>query len=399
MKKHRLEILLAPIFLVVSIFIFSKLFNFDYLKPVGQALVDFDVTDIGLQIGEEGSYKNADTNIVIVNMGKFNKKKLYYLLNAVVKYNPKVIGVNSIVLEEDNYIYNDSLSSVFEKYGNIVLGSVLTEYNENSDEYLKIQHSWGKFLINAHTGFINLPFGKDRTINTVRTFKPFTKVFGIKEFSFAYKICSLFDTLSAKILLDRGYDAEIIHYFGNTEIFTYLSAGEVFRHGFTDDIFENKIVLIGTVPINSRVKLLDYMCFTPYSSSDEGKPLPDMYEVIVQANIIRMILDKKFYDKIPKVWTLILTLLLIYANFYIFYLISDKIPLWYEILSNMLFLIQSIFILVLVLLLYDKYKIYADLTIALLALAMVIIVFEAYRDSIIPFTKIIINRFKKRGSK
>jgi hypothetical protein len=141
------------------------------------------------------------------------------------------------------------------------------------------------------------------------------------------------------------------------------------------------------------------MCFTPYSSSDEGKPLPDMYEVIVQANIIRMILDKKFYDKIPKVWTLILTLLLIYANFYIFYLISDKIPLWYEILSNMLFLIQSIFILVLVLLLYDKYKIYADLTIALLALAMVIIVFEAYRDSIIPFTKIIINRFKKRGSK
>ncbi len=399
MKKYRLEILLAPIFLIVSIFIFARLFSFDYLQPVRQALIDFDITDIGLQIGEEGSYKKADTNIVIVDIGKFNKKKLYYLLSVITQYNPKVIGINEVVPEEGEFIFNDSLSAICGNFPNIVFGSILKQYSGNLDEYLSIERSWGKFLLNTHTGFINLPFGKDKTINTVRRFKKFTKVSGIREYSFAYKVSSIFDSSSAKVLTKRGYDSEIIHYFGNEEIFMHLSARDVFLNNFSPDIFVNKIVLIGHAPVNSRTKLLDFMCFTPYSTLDEGRPLPDMYETVIQANIIKMVLDRKFYNKIPSVWTLILTLILIYINFYIFYIISDKIPLWYEILSNLLFLIQSIFILVLVLVLYEEYKIYADLTMALLALAMVIIIFEAYRDSFIPFTKIIINRFKKRGSK
>ncbi len=398
MKKHRLEIFFAPIFLLLSILIFAKIFNFDYLKPVQQALIDFDVTDIGLQIGEENSGKNADTNIVIIDIGKLNKKKLYYLLKTITKYRPKVIGINSIVPEESDYLYNDSIVAVCRNHTNIVFGSVLNNYNDDLEEYLSIKRSWGKFLLSAHTGFINIPFGLDKTINTVRTFKPKTKALGVTEYSFAFQITKIFDSTASRYLLERDYDSEIINFSGNFEIFTYLNARKVFLNEFADDIFENKIVLLGNAPVNSQTKFLDNMCFTPYSTLDEGRPLPDMYEVIVQANIIKMILDKNYYSKISNVWILILTLLLIYVNFYLFYLISDKIPLWYEILSNLLFLIQSIFILVLVLVLYDEYQIYADLTRALLALAMVIIVFEAYRDSVIPFMKIFINRFKNRST-
>jgi hypothetical protein len=41
---------------------------------------------------------------------------------------------------------------------------------------------------------------------------------------------------------------------------------------------------------------------------------------------------------------------------------------------------------------FEEYNIYADLTTTLLALGMVVIVFEAYRDSIVPFTKKVIQK-------
>lgn len=397
MKKYALEIFLSPIFLLLSVYIFSFLFSFEILEPIRQTINDFDITDIGLQISPRE--KIADTNIVIVDIGRFNKKKLYYLLKTIIQYNPKVIGISETVNEKNYPIYNDSIANICKQFPAIVFASILKDYNENAKMYFSIERAWGKYLLYAKSGFKNLPFGMNKNISTVREFRLSTTISKVKEYSFAYQIVSIFDTSSSNYLLSRNNEFERIYFSGNTEIFTHLNSKQVLLNDFDNQLFDNKIVLIGHAPFHNAVKQLDYMYFTPFSSLDEGRPLPDMYEIVLQANIIKMINDRKYYDRVPLFSTIIFTLLLVYFNMYIYYLISDKIVVWYEILSNILFLLQSIVILVLVIVLYINYQIYADLNYTLLALAIIIIVFEAYRDSVIPFAKIFINRFRQRSSK
>lgn len=397
MKKYRLEIFLSPLFLLLSSYVFSVLLSFNILEPIRQTISDFDITDLSYQIVEKE--KVGDDRIVIIDVGKYSQKKLYYMLNIIAGYQPRAIGIDIPVLKEKDGMYNDSLLKICKRFKSIVFASSLEKYDENHETYLGIMRSWGKYLQYARSGFNNLPYGLDKRYFTVRDFRPFTNVMGVKEYSFAYQVASIYDSTATTNLLKRKNESERIYYSGNAEIFTFLSSRQVLLNDFDENLLKDKIILIGNAPIFNPTLQLDFMRFTPFSSSDAGRPLPDMYSTVIQANIIKMILDRKYYKIIPEFWTMLFTLLLVYVNVWIFYLISDKIPLWYEILSNVLFLIQSILILALILVLYFDYNIYADINIALLALALVIIVFEAYRDSIVPFIKNIFIRIIQRSSK
>jgi CHASE2 domain-containing sensor protein len=403
MKKHRLEILFAPLFLFFSMFLFSFIFDIEYLRPAEQAINDFEITDISYEIKEIERQKQfnakpidifneSDTNIVIIDIGKFSKKKLFYLLKILTFYSPKAIGIHLVVNEEGAETYNDSLIAICKQYPNIVFGSNLYNFSNKTEEYLQIEHSWGKFLQYANSGFINMPFGKDKKINTVRTFVPKTKIGGISEDAFATQMVKIFDKDAFGSLMKRNNSTEFIRFYGNYQIFTNLSAQQILANDFSPEIIKNRMILIGHAPVYDQYLYLNYMSFSPLSNFKYGTPYPDMYDLVIQANIIKMMLEKKYYNTIPYFWTLILTIIVIYFNFWLFFVISDKIPLWYEILSNLLFLFQSILILILVMLFFEEYNIYADLTTTLLALGMVVIVFEAYRDSIVPFTKKVIQK-------
>ena len=397
MKKYRLEIFLSPLFLLLGSYVFSVLFSFNILEPIRQTISDFDITDLSYQIVEKE--KVGEDRIVIIDIGKYSQKKLYFMLNIIAGYQPRAIGIDIPVLKEKDGMYNDSLLKICKRFKSIVFASSLEKYDENHETYLGIKRSWGEYLQYARSGFNNLPYGLDKRYFTVRDFRPFTNVMGVNEYSFAYQVASLYDSTATTNLLNRKNNNERIYYSGNAEIFTFLSSRQVLFNDFDENLLKDKIILIGNAPIFNPTLQLDFMRFTPFSSSDDGRPLPDMYSIVIQANIIKMILDRKYYKIIPEFWTMLFTLLLVYVNVWIFYLISDKIVVWYEILSNILFLIQSILILALILVLYFDYNIYADLNIALLALALVIIVFEAYRDSIVPFIKNIFKKIIQRSSK
>ncbi len=409
MKKHRVEILFAPLFLFLSAFFLKFIFDIEYLKPAEQAITDFEMTDIAYeileierrQVAEETNteiFKESDTNIVIIDIGKFSKKKLFYLLKVLNYYSPRAIGVHLVINEEGEEQFNDSLVSVCKEYPNIVFGSKLYNYSDKIKQYLQIKRSWGKFLQYTHSGFINIPFGKDKKINTVREFIPRTSVININEDAFATKMVEIIDKNAHEKLISRDNDEEYIHFYGNYQVFVNLSARQIFTGDFSPDLIRNKIILLGNAPVYEKYLMLDYMSYSPLSNFNYGKPYPDMYDVVVQANIIKMILDEDYYTTVPYFWTLIFTLFVIYLNFWLFFLISDKMLLWYEILSNVLFLFESILILILVFALFEEYKIYADLTTSLLTLALIVIVFEAYRDSVIPVAKKFFNKLK-RGAK
>lgn len=398
MKKYRLQIILGPIFLFLVLYLFPILFSFEYMKPLRHALSDFDITDLGIQLGQTDEVKFSD-EIVVINTQEFNKKKLYYVLEEILYSNPKVIGILDVVTEKGYTEYNEKIRELFDDFQNVVFASELKYFNPNYDAYTSINRSWGGFLLKTHTGYTNISYGLDKRYNTVRTFRPLVKAGGEKEYSFAVKVASQYNPKAVERLIERDYKTEIIDYTINRKSVYHLSAAQVLQGEYAEDLFEDKIILIGMAPFDSPTKYLDHMCFTPLSKSDDGKPLPDMYEIEVQANIINMILNESYYSQLSEFIIILLTIIVVYLNFIAFYYIAVNIQLWYEILSNLLFLIQSILILVLIIFLYNSYRVYADFTIALFALAMMIIIFEAYMDSVVPVTRSIIKFINTRGVK
>jgi hypothetical protein len=73
--------------------------------------------------------------------------------------------------------------------------------------------------------------------------------------------------------------------------------------------------------------------------------------------------------------------------------------MWYEIISNITFLIESIGILALTINLYNKAFIHINLTPVLFAVAITVITFEAYKDSLLPFVRKFYFKILRRGSK
>ena len=396
MKKPRIEILFGPFCIFLLLLFLPLIFEFDYLIPIKRALSDFDITDIGIQLGRKNEKLEADTNIVIINVDKLNNKKLYYLLDELSKYNPKVVGIKELVKNDQYTEYRDSILFALTKLKNVVFASELNNFEPNFDSYIHVDRAYGPFLQLASSGFTNIIFGKDRKTNTARKFRPQANVAGETEMSFTYMVAEKYNPGSAAFLLQRDNKEEIIDYFGNKNNFFRLNDIDVLTSNFVPSLIENKIVLLGRLNPDDKLKYLDDMYFTPLCEMDQGKPYPDMYDVVLQANTIKMVIDYRYYNSVPQIFIIALSFIIVYLNFLIFYFISDKIPLWYEILSNLLFLMQSLLILVVIILLYNKLRLQADLTISLLGLAITIIFFEAYRDNIVPLTKKLIYILKHR---
>jgi CHASE2 domain-containing sensor protein len=396
MKKPRLEIIMGPVFVFAVLIILPLFFEINYLHPIKDALSDFDITDVGIQLGRKNEKLEADTNIVIINVNKIDYRKLYYILDELSKYQPKVVGVDLIVDGEENPEYIDSVLFALTKLPNSVFASELKNYEESFGTFTSIQRAHGPFLQLASSGYKNILFGKNRKTNTARTFRPRINESGLDEHSFALEVAEKFDKKSVIDLIERNNREEIIEYFGNKNSFFRMNENDLLSANFDPSVIVGKIVLIGRLNPNDGLKYLEDMYFTPLCEMDNGKPFPDMYDVVVQANIIKMITERRFYNSLSEVIIILISVLLIYINFWLFYLISDKLPIWYEILSNLLFLLQSLVILVLVILLYNKLRLQADFTMGLFGLAITIIFFEAYKENIVPLLRKTIYVLKHR---
>ena len=124
-----------------------------------------------------------------------------------------------------------------------------------------------------------------------------------------------------------------------------------------------------------------------------------MYETEIHANILTMITQSKYYYQIPLWIVYLFAFFITYINFILFFWISERFPMWYEVVSNITFLIESIGILILTINLYNKTFIHINLTPVLFAVAITIIIFEAYKDSLLPFVRKFYFKIFRRGSK
>lgn len=381
------------------LFIMPLIFSNDYFFSFRQVLSDFDVTDIGIAVSREESQIPADPNIVIINIDNISNIKLINALEKIIPFNPKVIGINSTINSLHSAEEDSLLTSLLKSFKNVVFSSNLSNYNSKYGEYNSINRGTYQITKYANTGYNNLFFGMDKSINTLRTFHPRTKIMGVNEKAFAVKVTELYDKSKVDTLLSRNYEEEIIYFHGNFNKYINLDYKELINGDFDSEIFKDKIILIGKLLIMEKFNYFDDMYFTPINENSNGRGFPDMYEIAVHANIITMITQSKYYYQIPQMIVYAIVFLITYLNFILFFWISERFPMWYEIISNITFLIESIGILALTINLYNKAFIHINLTPVLFAVAITVITFEAYKDSLLPFVRKFYFKILRRGSK
>lgn len=390
-----LDVFLSTILVFVFLFIIPLFFSFDVFKPFKNALADFQITDVYFSSILPELEIEKETDIVIVNTGiktldgiqEVSEIGYLKLINALSNTDASVVGVDyDFTSEPGSKLYEATktyLSTV-----NLVLADNInmTKYKSKKVDNVEYGYNWG---------FKNLLDNNKQETNTVRSFK--TKFISELDtnYHFGIKLAEEYNPDAVERLLAKATDSERINYRGNWDKFNIIDIKQVLSGDYEEDYFTNKIVITGVIDTSGTSDDFSRLYYTPLNETTSGRTFPDMYETIILANIVSMIITDDYFTEISSIYVLGIAFLICYFNMVIFGYIGYKAQKYYELLAVLIFMIESFAVAFLTVNLFYSYKIEIDLTLVIIATALTIVVYELYTDSVKPFTKLIISKLKK----
>jgi len=393
---------LKEIIITLMIFIFMWGLSFiplnaGFLSPVANALSDFDVYDIVYsKLLEEQS---VDTNIVLVNLGNLTRAELAAQIRILNKFNPKVIGIDAFFEVEKDAKIDSALGSALAERGNVVLVSKLTAYNEDKNNYDSIGYSIKKLSRFTKDGFANLPDDDKGGFRTIRDFRPSESVKDSVVLAFSCKIAGIYASKALEKLLQRGNKIEKINFRGNYNKYYFIDALQSLDPEADFSFLKDKIVLIGYMGPDFNTKTLEDVFFTPINDRYAGKSFPDMYGIVIHANIISMILNGRFINSMPDWLSILLAVIIGFLNIKMLLFIKTRFRLWANGLTKLVIFFYSIFNLFISveILHYLNYRI--NLTLALVAVVLSTTAIEFYENWISKIPKKLIRMNNHETSK
>jgi len=375
--------------LIISIFVFflmwgankiSDLKLFSAFDVIGTALKDFELTDYAFSKLRPDPI--VDQRIVLVNIGNLSRREIAQQIRIISQYKPKVIGLDILFDCEGNLRDSVNCPALLDTLGNLMLSQaiqdaknvVLAEKLLQTDSLAKFDsdvsdslgHSDPIFLINSKEGFVNLPTDAtyQEDVKICRTIWPTYNVKGKQELSFSTQIAMQYDPAKTMKYLKRNRDEEIINFRGNIEVlqlrvnslknsetgvsnyptmFYAVDVGQLERGEVLGEIFKDNIIIMGFMGTYLGDPSWGDKDFTPLNKKVSGRANPDMFGVVLHANVVAMILNEDFINQFPD-WLLIsiafLTCILTVA---LLIVIDNKLPSWFDALS---FFVQVILLLV-----------------------------------------------------
>lgn len=356
--------------------------NIEVLNPLEDAFAEFDLTD--LVVSKIMDHQQADTNITVINIGNLDRNGLSSLISIINQHQPKVVGFDVQLKFARDSTADQMLADAFGQTPNLVMATQLLDKTKKK-YYLRTNYDL--FTKNAHTGFVNLiTKGKGNQLSwpTVRSFSPKETVTDRlysngapkfdtatikkprKEYAFAVKMAQLYAPEKTKAFLKRNKDYEWINFLGNISItagqasnFAVLDVADVFNSvqdtsSKIGNVLKGKIVILGFMGPSLAAKSFDDKLFTPLNDNYIGRGTPDMYGVVVHANIVSMILRGDFIKEAPSWVNNSISIFIILITVMIFSYIFIKVGIWYDALT---IFIQAVIVLSLVgLMLFVFYK-------------------------------------------
>lgn len=392
--------------LMWGIYKFLQLDFLDALDPVGAALSDMELTDITFsQLRDD---PDIDENIVIVNIGPLDRKGIAQQIMILNQYEPKVIGIdiffdcNGLPYDTINcpplkdVLGNELLSMAIANVENIVMVTKLVQSDSleslglEEEIYDSLRRSDDRFLIGAYEGFANLEteaeFQDD--FKACRRMPPLRYVNNEKLHAFSVQMAYLYDSAKTERFLARNNEWETINYRGNImdvfgrtnypNMFYALDWDDVLYENFFPELIKDKIIIMGSLGNDFWDTSWDDKFFTPLNKKYAGKTNPDMYGVVVHANVVSMIINEDYIDEIADWQETILAIVLCFLNIMFCVWVYRTFPEWYDGVTKLVQVIEFGILAFLMVMIFHWYSYKLDLTLSLAAVALVGDGYEVY---------------------
>jgi CHASE2 domain-containing sensor protein len=380
-RQFWLDCVLATAFIFALIVFGGGIFSaFEVLNPIGEAISDMDVTDIVFSKLRKDPDAHQNKDIVIVNIGDLNREGIAKQLEIIEKHEPKVIGVDAFFRELHDPWQDSLLASSMNQVENLVLVTKLNQYNPETGLFDTLETSNPLFLENAQLGFANLitPAKDQDNFKVCRSFSPVEYTSDGKQQLFALTLAEIFNPSALDRFYQRQNPVEFINYGGNivstnsknsefTNKFTVVDWLDVFEGNFVPEVFAGKVVILGYMGSDLSDTSWDDKLYTPLNKEYAGRTNPDMYGVVVHANILSMILNENFIDSMSERTGLMVGVLLCLLNVICFSLIYRLLPRWYDGLTKSIQLIEALILLLVVVLVFHFFSYKLNLTLGIIA--------------------------------
>jgi CHASE2 domain-containing sensor protein len=301
-----------------------------------------------------------------------------------------VIGLDALFLQRKDSQGDSVLADAFSKTENIVLVSKLDNYDEKSDSYDSLKTSIDILSRYTKNGYANLPDDALGSFRTIRTFMPTALCNGKKELAFPVRIVQMFNKNSFGHFIKRQKEYEMINFRGNFNKFFFIDSEELLDENQSFGYVRNKIVLMGYMGSNISTKSFEDVFFTPLNEKYAGRSFPDMYGIVIHANIVSMLLHGDYIDQLPTVFNILFALLVGFINAIIVLYSKRNFPVWGDSIILTVFFIQTIFNLFTGVFIFSNYNIRINLTLALAVIFLIPKSTDIYNN----FLKKLFIRFK-----
>lgn len=384
----------------------------EILDPIGQTLSDFDITDIAYSkikgynynLGNKNGFvlneEQGDTNVVLVNIGEQPRGVIGLMINAVDKCGPKVIGIDAIFKDLKPDTLGDMiLSESIRNSKKVILACKFRTDQETGK--VSVDQSHPIFSDYAQTNYVNLvtdgsdDVAKYKTSRSFFTYKDHEKK---RSHFFAIELVKKYAPEKAQKFIDRNNELEFINYVGNigsygdkTEFtvpkFTSIEHTAVLNNEFDPSLFKNKIVIFGFMGRTIGEEDIEDIFYSPLNEKYIGKTNPDMFGVVIHANIINMIMTENYIDAVPFWLEFSIAVLICFVGVFMLYWAFLKFPLAYGTLSKMIQFMVWVTVLFSIIGVFYKYKIKYDTTITVVLVALAGDLVEIYHEIFLPLVR------------
>ncbi|MCX7763277.1 MAG: CHASE2 domain-containing protein [Bacteroidia bacterium] len=242
-----------------------------------------------------------DTQIVIVDIAQLGRADLARLLLKLGAAQPSFIGIDAVFhsyqASPEDTLWMQALCSVATRLP-VCLVSTL-DLSKPMDKAPKSPVSHSSFTRCVEQAFANLIL-QDSSVRLVRE----ALIYTISEKDTALSLGARTALAINPRLRDTLFKlpAQLtIRYRGSFSHFYFLSGEEVLKSDLPLDWLRGRVLLLGVADPLRRT--MEDIFFSPLEGEFCRRSMPDMYGVLIHANIAAMLAHKSFFENLSILWT------------------------------------------------------------------------------------------------
>jgi CHASE2 domain-containing sensor protein len=147
---------------------------------------------------------------------------------------------------------------------------------------------------------------------------------------------------------------------------------------------QDRIVLVGYAPDDPWANSLLDRHYTPINPRYDTKSIPDMYGIVIHANVLQMVLSEQYIRSVPRWLAFLLSVLICYANVRFFRWVYRRFNQSFHGITRGIQLLEFIAFFFLVTLVFYYFRLKIDLAMGILAVLLAYDFIMIYQSLVLP---------------